>query len=79
MCQLTANATGLPVIAGPVEATAIGNILMQARGLGYIDSLREMRQIVSSSFANIQYLPSGVRDWQETYLRFKLIVQSIKP
>ncbi|OQB81304.1 MAG: Rhamnulokinase [Bacteroidetes bacterium ADurb.Bin123] len=79
LCQLTANATGLPVIAGPVEATAIGNILMQARGLGYIDSLREMRQIVSSSFANIQYLPSGVRDWQETYLRFKLIVQSIKP
>ncbi len=76
LCQLTADATGLPVIAGPVEATAIGNILMQARGLGYVESLAEIRKIVTDSFDMIQYLPSKTLDWQETYLRFKLIVQA---
>ncbi len=74
LCQLTADATGLPVIAGPVEATAIGNILMQARGLGYVESLSEMRKIVSASSDMIQYLPTGSREWGENYLRFKLII-----
>ena len=74
LCQLTADATGLPVTAGPVEATAIGNILMQAHGLGYIDTLHEMRNIVSRSFDMIQYLPSGTSEWKETYQRFKGIV-----
>jgi rhamnulokinase len=74
LCQLTADATGLPVIAGPVEATAIGNILMQARGLGYIDTLQDMRTIVSGSFDLIQYLPSGTSEWNIEYQRFKGIV-----
>ncbi len=77
LCQLTADATGLPVIAGPVEATAIGNILMQARGMGYVESLREMRTIVSESCDMIQYLPSKTHDWQENYFRFKLMIQSV--
>jgi len=76
LCQLTADATGLPVIAGPVEATAIGNILMQARGLGYVESLKEMRSIVSGSFGLVQYLPSGSANWNEPYQRFK---EMIKP
>lgn len=76
LCQLTADATGLPVIAGPVEATAIGNILMQARGMGYIESLREMRTIVSESCDKIQYLPSKTHEWQENYLRFKAMILS---
>jgi rhamnulokinase len=77
LCQLTADATGLPVIAGPVEATAIGNILMQARGMGYVESLREMRTIVSESCDMIQYLTSKTHDWQENYFRFKLMIQSV--
>jgi len=77
LCQLTANATGLPVLAGPVEATAIGNILLQARGLGYLESRTEMRQIVSGSFGVIQYLPANTRDWEENYLRFKLLLQMV--
>ena len=76
LCQLTADATELPVIAGPVEATAIGNMLMQARGLGYIDSLCEMRKIVSDSFDVMQYLPSRISGLDAIYARFKKIICS---
>ncbi|HPT30688.1 MAG TPA: FGGY-family carbohydrate kinase, partial [Prolixibacteraceae bacterium] len=74
LCQLTADATGLPVLAGPVEATAIGNILMQARGMGYVESLKEMRLIVSGSFDPVQYLPSGSTNWDVPYERFKKLI-----
>ncbi|HZE40133.1 MAG TPA: rhamnulokinase family protein [Stackebrandtia sp.] len=60
MCQLTADRTGLPVLAGPVEATALGNVLVQARALGAISgSLEALRAIVSRSFTPIGYLPRG--------------------
>src|SRR5690606_1887637 len=48
--QLTANAIGIPVITGPVEATAIGNLMMQAKALGVVDTLSEIRHIVKESF-----------------------------
>src|SRR5262249_59347470 len=52
LCQLTADAIGLPVIAGPAEATALGNVLAQARALGAApDSLEGMRQLVRSNSA----------------------------
>ena len=46
LCQLTADACGMPVVAGPVEATAIGNALVQAISLRYVNSLSEGRQLV---------------------------------
>jgi rhamnulokinase len=55
--QLTADATGRPVIAGPAEATAIGNILIQALALGRIDSARDIRHIVENSFPTRAYAP----------------------
>ena len=55
--QLTANATGLPIIAGPAEATAIGNILTQAYAKGDIKSQEEMTQIVINSFDTKTYQP----------------------
>jgi rhamnulokinase len=55
--QLTANALGIPVLAGPVEATAIGNILVQMLASGSIDSIAEGREIVRSSFGIQTFLP----------------------
>ena len=50
LCQATADRTGLPVLAGPVEATALGNVLVQARALGAApDSLEELRALVAAT------------------------------
>ena len=57
LCRLAADATGRTVIAGPVEATAMGNVLAQAMGLGLIASLDEARQIVRNSSDLVQYQP----------------------
>lgn len=58
LCQATANRSGLPVYAGPTEATAIGNMLVQARALGWIaPGLEELRAVVSRSFEIVEYLP----------------------
>ena len=66
LCQLTADACALPVLAGPVEAAAIGNGLMQLCGLGIVDAdLDAMRRLVASSFAPTLYTPVGsvAGDW----------------
>lgn len=55
--QLTAAATGLPVVAGPYEATAVGNLLVQALALGELDSPAEIRQVVRDSFELQRYEP----------------------
>jgi rhamnulokinase len=69
--QLTANATGIPVIAGPTEATAIGNIMMQARALGFVSSLSEIREVVRNSFEVKIYEPSPQLDWENAYSKFE--------
>ena len=68
LCQLTADATGLPVVAGPAEATALGNALVQARALGAApDSLNGLRALLRASPAVAglrRYAPSGdIRAW----------------
>ena len=69
--QLTANYTGLPVIAGPVETTAIGNIMVQALGMGYVSNLSDIRQIVQKSFTPATFEPIKSDRWGENYLRYK--------
>jgi rhamnulokinase len=60
LCQLTADACGLPVVAGPVEAAAIGNALVQARALGAVSGgLAELRDIVRRTQPVVRYEPSG--------------------
>lgn len=60
LCQLTADATGKPVTAGPVEATALGNILIQARAAGQIaGGLPELRKLVAAGTSPDEYVPAS--------------------
>ncbi len=68
LCRLTADATGLPVYAGAVEATAIGNLVVQALALGELGSLKEARTLVAESFPARCYEASG--DWTAARGRF---------
>ena len=63
LCQLTADALGVPVQAGPVEATALGNLLLQLKALGEIDSLAEGRAMIQKIETVTQYLPSNSERW----------------
>jgi rhamnulokinase len=65
LCQWTADATGLPVLAGPVEATAIGNILVQAIALGELVSTADARDVVRASFPPEVFEPTGTEAWDE--------------
>lgn len=73
--QFAANAMQRPVVAGPVEATAIGNILMQMLTLGYVSSLAEGRDLVRRSFSTQTYLPQAAAAWDEAYQRFLAIAE----
>ena len=74
LCQFAADATGLPVIAGPVEATAIGNIAVQAVATGQLASLDEARQVIRRSFDVVAYEPGDSAPWDEAYERFEKLV-----
>ncbi|MBN1659482.1 MAG: rhamnulokinase [Anaerolineae bacterium] len=68
--QLTADATGRTVVAGPVEATAIGNVLVQAIALGHLPDLAAGRALVRRSFALDTYEPRHTLAWDEAYERY---------
>ncbi|MFO1092163.1 MAG: FGGY-family carbohydrate kinase [Planctomycetaceae bacterium] len=68
--QFTANACGRPVIAGPTEATALGNLLLQARTAGDVGTLGEIRAIVRASCEMRTYEPLQTPAWDEAYTRF---------
>ena len=63
LCQLTADATGLPVVAGPVEATALGNVLVQARAAGLVTDLADARRLLAATQATVRYEPRPGIDW----------------
>jgi rhamnulokinase len=69
--QFAADATGRTVVTGPVEATAIGNILMQAIGLGHLGSLAEARTVVRTSFSPEMFEPQQTAGWDEAYARLR--------
>ncbi|BAS26409.1 rhamnulokinase [Limnochorda pilosa] len=70
LCQLTADATGRPVLAGPVEATAYGNVLAQALATGEVGSLSEGQSLLRASVATDRYEPRPSDAWEEAYRRF---------
>jgi rhamnulokinase len=77
LCQLTADATRLPVLAGPVEATALGNVMVQAYSRGYVGSLEEIRAVVRRSTELSRYEPEGNEDdWDALRERFSGIMDA---
>jgi rhamnulokinase len=70
LCRLTADVLGVPVHAGPVEATAVGNILVQLRAVGHLASREEMRECVVRSFAPTVYEPAA---GSSVYERFRSV------
>lgn len=74
LCQITADATGLPVLAGPAEATAAGNLLVQALALGLVGSLAEARELARRSFQPQRFEPCRTGGWEEARTRFQELV-----
>ncbi len=70
LCQMTADATGRPVLAGPVEATAIGNVLVQAIAAGRLGTIEDGRELVARSFPIDVYEPGPRVPWDAAYDRF---------
>jgi rhamnulokinase len=75
LCQFTADACGRPVHAGPVEATAIGNILMQAIGRNKLGSITDLRAVVARSFPVAVYEPRNTMAWADATGRFAALLQ----
>ena len=68
--QLTANALQIPVLAGPAEATALGNIAAQALALGHLPSLSAARNVIRASFEPVTYQPESAAEWKTQFARF---------
>jgi rhamnulokinase len=73
LCRWTASASGRPVLAGPEEATAIGNLAVQAIALGELGSLAEAREVVRASFPPVEFEPRDRAVWDEAYARFRAL------
>ena len=69
LSQFTADATGRRVVTGPIEATAIGNLMVQAIALGHISSLADARTIIANSFETSTFKPGNRAGWDEAYAR----------
>jgi rhamnulokinase len=73
LCRWTAAAAGLEVLAGPEEATLLGNLVVQAMALGEIASLAEAREVIRASFVPTAYEPEEAPSWQEARERFAAV------
>lgn len=68
--QFTANALGIPVVAGPSEATAIGNIMLQAKAVGMVDDIQSMRCLIASSIETTEFIPQDTEIWENAFAKF---------
>ncbi len=74
LCQMTADSLGIDVIAGPVEATAVGNIMLQLIALGEIKDIDEARKIIRRTEKVKVYKPLAHKQWREGYEKYKKII-----
>ena len=75
LMQMTANSLGMPVLTGPVEGTAIGNIMLQAKAAGLVSDIYEMRYIIAESIEMRTYLPQDIDEWSKAYEKYLHINQ----
>lgn len=75
--QLTANATGITVVAGPAEATAIGNCMIQARAAGIIGDRWQMRRLINDVLPPDIYIPQEQENWENAYKKYKELLEAV--
>lgn len=75
LCQMAANALGMEVIAGPVEATALGNAIIQFITMGELANIEEARAMLSKTITTTRYEPQEREQWEANYQRFKQIIE----
>ncbi len=75
LCRMTAQCTGIPVIAGPVEATALGNVLVQLTALGELPDVEAGRRMLARSEPVTRYDPKGSEIWNQSYARYQDILK----
>jgi rhamnulokinase len=76
LCQATADACGRRVLAGPTEATAIGNIMAQAMAHGDVANVQQAREVIRRSFLPVEYLPGDTSGWDDAFARFSDLCQA---
>ena len=75
LCQMTADATGLEVVAGPAEATVAGNLGLQAFAAGQLREAADIRELVKNSFKLTTYKPKSTQLWDKNYPRYQKILE----
>ncbi|BCX03294.1 MAG: carbohydrate kinase [Candidatus Roseilinea sp.] len=75
LCQFTADACSVPVVAGPVEATAIGNLLVQMVACSELASMDDAHQVIRHSFPLVTYQPREAGRWDDAYARFEAMLR----
>jgi rhamnulokinase len=75
LCQMTAEACNRKVVAGPVEATAIGNLMMQAVAQGAVGSIAQAREVIRTSFSVQEFKPRQPQAWSDAYARFEKLIR----
>ena len=78
LCEMTAISLGIPVIAGPVEATALGNIMLQLIALGEVSDINEARKMIAETQETKKYAFDRTADWDKAYEKYKSILQNNK-
>ena len=70
-----ANATGKKVVAGPIEATAVGNAMVQLKSLGCISDEKENARILRATFEIADYMPQDTKVWDEKFEQYRKITK----